>query len=356
MLRNLLSLLLYICCLNAQAAFTVTKLADGIYATVRNEPPGFAVESNSLFIIGPRDVIVVDAQSNLPATRETLAALRALTDKPVRYVVNTHWHDDHIVGNAVYREAFPGVAFIGHANARTYLQGPGIATRAHFHKDDVPSFSGMLEQALKDGKNLAGKPISDEERSSYGSDLALAHGYATVAPDFHPELPDLTLTDRLDLYQGERQVSIRYLGRGHTSGDIVVWLPKEGIVAAGDLVVWPVPLIGGDQSHVADWPATLDHMMALRPAIIVPGHGPILRDGAYVGQMQAMMRAVTERTRAAMANGAKLDAVRKVVKIDDFIPAFAGDSTVRQALFRMAMTVPAITSAFNDLNAAAAAQ
>lgn len=353
MLRHLLILACTLAsCMADPAHFTLTKLADGVYATIRNEPPGFAVESNSLFIIGPRDVVVVDAQSNLPATRETLAALRTLTDKPVRYVVNTHWHDDHIVGNAVYREAFPNVEFIGHANARDYLQGLGLATRAHFHKDDVPGFSGMLEHALQDGKNLAGKPISDEERTSYRSDLALAHGYATVPPDFRPELPDITLTDRLDLYQGDRQISIRYLGRGHTSGDIVVWLPKEGIVATGDLVVWPVPLIGSDQSHVADWPATLDRMMTLKPAAIVPGHGPILHDGAYVGQMQAMMRAVTDRTRAAMAGGATIEAVRKAVKIDDFIPAFAGNSPVRLALFRMAMAGPAIGSAFNDLQAA----
>src|ERR1041384_4496656 len=96
--------------------FELVKMADGVYATIRKEPPGLAVESNSLFIICDRDVIVVDAQSNVAATRAVLAALRRVTTKPVRYVINTHWHDDHIVGNQVYAQAFPGIDFIAHAN------------------------------------------------------------------------------------------------------------------------------------------------------------------------------------------------------------------------------------------------
>jgi cyclase len=95
--------------------FEVVKVADGIYAALRKEPPGFAVESNSVFIVCEEDVIVVDAQSNYASTREVLAALRGVTNKPVRYVINTHWHDDHIVGNRVYAEAFPGLEFIAHA-------------------------------------------------------------------------------------------------------------------------------------------------------------------------------------------------------------------------------------------------
>src|SRR5678809_481127 len=81
------------------SGFTVTKLATGLYAVTRNEPLGLINESNSMFIIGDRDVIVVDAQSSSKRTLETLAALRRLTDKPVSALINTHWHDDHVVGN-----------------------------------------------------------------------------------------------------------------------------------------------------------------------------------------------------------------------------------------------------------------
>jgi glyoxylase-like metal-dependent hydrolase (beta-lactamase superfamily II) len=349
MLRQLIAL--FATALVSAGGFDLVRLADGVYATVRKEPPGFAVESNSVFIIGPSDVLVVDAQSTLAATRETLAALRTVTDKPVRYLVNTHWHDDHIVGNRVYREAFPGVQFIAHAAARDYLQGPGIAARARFHRDDVPAFSGFLEKALAQGKNMVGQPLDDEERRSYQSDLQLAQGYASVPPDFRPELPDLTLSDNLTLYQGEREIQIRYLGRGHTSGDLVVWLPKERIACAGDLVVWPIPLIGGDQSHVLDWPATLGRLLALEPQTLVPGHGPIMHELGYPRQLQALLTAVANRTRAALAQGAAADKLSGQVRLDDFDASFAGQSTVRRALFKMYVAGPAILSAAADLAA-----
>ncbi|HEY9101536.1 MBL fold metallo-hydrolase [Chitinimonas sp.] len=349
---NLLRYLLICLCplwLMAASRFELVKLADGVYATVRTEPPGFGVESNSVFIINEQDVVVVDAQSNLAATREVVRALRSLTDKPVRYVVNTHWHDDHIVGNQVYREAYPGVSFIGHTKARDYLQDAGLRARERFHRDDVPQFAAMLRKALADGKSLAGKPLTDEERQSYQSDLVLAEGYATVPPDFRPPLPDLTVDNSLTLWRGERSIEIRYLGRGHTSGDLVVYLPSEGIVCAGDLIVWPIPLIGGDQSHVADWSATLGRLAALKPSLIVPGHGPLLRDDRYLLQMQNLMRVVTERTHSAMAGGTTLEQVQKTVKLDDLRRSFAGDSPVRNLLFSSYVAGPAVTSAYHDL-------
>ena len=109
------------------AQFTVERVAPGIYATIRSEPPGEAFESNSVFIVGDSGVIVVDAQSNLPATREVLTALRRITRKPVTALILTHWHFDHITGASVYRDAFPGVAIITHTRTQEAIDtgGPG---------------------------------------------------------------------------------------------------------------------------------------------------------------------------------------------------------------------------------------
>lgn len=113
----------------AQATtFEVVKVADGVYAAVRKEPPGLTV--NSVFIINDNDVVVVDTTLTPGSAKELLAALRKLTNKPVKYVINTHWHDDHIMGNQVFRDAFPGVEFIGHANTRDYLPVTGLNNRS----------------------------------------------------------------------------------------------------------------------------------------------------------------------------------------------------------------------------------
>src|SRR6476646_2323177 len=102
----------------AQPGFKIVKLAKGVYAAIRTEPPGLTVNANSVFIINDNDVVVVDTTLTPGTARETIAALKQLTNKPVRCVINTHWHDDHIMGNQAYREAFPGVELIGHVKMR----------------------------------------------------------------------------------------------------------------------------------------------------------------------------------------------------------------------------------------------
>jgi glyoxylase-like metal-dependent hydrolase (beta-lactamase superfamily II) len=331
--------------------FDVVKLAEGVYAAVRKDPPGFAVESNSLFIIGDDGVIVVDAQSNAAATRETLAALRSLTDKPVRVVVNTHWHDDHVVGNQVYAEAFPGVQFVAHAATRAYLPAQGAVNRRKWHEGGLSQFVEMLRGLVKDNKSLGGGALDDEERVSYLSDIRLGEGYMTVPATYEPRLPTVTLEDKLTLYQGSRAVEILFLGRGHTSGDLVVRLPRENIVAAGDLVVWPVPFVGSDQSHVSDWGATLEKLIALKPSAILPGHGPLMRDDAYARQVARLMDSVNQQTRAAVSRGETLEAARKSVKLDEFRKLFAGESHLKNTLFSMYVAGPAVASAYMDATA-----
>ena len=331
--------------------FETVKLADGVYAAIRKEPPGFAVESNSVFIICDNEVIVVDAQSNQASTKEVLAALRKLTPKPVKYVINTHWHDDHIIGNQVYRDAFPGVEFIAHAKTRAYLPTTGMEARKKWHEGGLPQFVEQLRTILKSNKNSKGEPLTEEQRASLASDIALGEGYMTVPAGYEPVLPTMTVEDKLTLYRGGRTIEILFLGRGHTSGDLVVYLPQEHIVAAGDLLVWPIPFIGGDQSHVGDWGATLEKLRALRASIIVPGHGPVMRDDSYVELMTRLMASVKQQTEAAVARGATLEETQKSVNLDEFRKLFAGDSKVRNTLFSVYVVGPAVESAFHDASA-----
>ncbi len=88
-------------------SFEMVRLAEGVYLARRTEPAGLTTNANSVFIINEEDVVVVDSTLTPGTAREEIAALRKLTTKPVRYVVNTHRHDDHVMGNVAYREAFP---------------------------------------------------------------------------------------------------------------------------------------------------------------------------------------------------------------------------------------------------------
>ncbi len=327
--------------------FDTVKIAEGVYTVIRKDPPGFAVESNSVFIIGDKDVIVVDAQSNIAKTKEVLAALKKLTKNPVKYVVNTHWHDDHIIGNQVYRDAFMDVEFIAHAKTRAYLPTTGMANREKFHQG-IPSFLDQLRNLVKTNKNFRGEPLNEEERISLLSDIFLGEGYMTVPKGFEPILPTITIDEKLTLYQDKHKIEIKYLGRGHTSGDIVIYLPQNNIVIAGDLIVYPVPFIGGDQSHVGDWGATLEKLLELKPTIIIPGHGPIMRDDSYTKLVTRLMNSVKEQTSIAVARGETLEQARKSVNLDEYRKLFAGESKVKNTLFSNYVTGPAVMSAFGD--------
>jgi len=231
--------------------FKVEKLADGVYAVIRQDAVGFMVDANNVFIVNDSDVVVVDANGAPGITREVIAALKKITNKPVRYVINTHWHDDHIRGNKAYRDAYPGVEFMGQSTMRDYLPAQGATNRKNFLVG-APQFLQMLKQLLATGKSLSGAPITDEERVSMASDTLLAGYVLSDGASAEAILPTITVDDRLTLHRGNRVIDIRHLGSGHTSADLVVHLPNEGIVITGDLVVNPIPLVGNPQSHVAE--------------------------------------------------------------------------------------------------------
>ena len=328
----------------AASSFEVQKIAEGVYAVIRTYPPGLMCDGNSVFIINDQDVVVVDAPE---ASRDFLAALRKLTKKPVKYVINTHWHDDHIIGNQVYRDAFPGAEFIGHARMREYLPTTGLSNRKQM-LDGAPKFVAQMRSLMDQGKSIAGGELTPEERLAFESDFKLVDRYMAEVPGAEIILPTITIEDSLTLHRGGRNIDVRHLGRGHTSGDLVVHLPQEGILITGDLVVWPVPLVGSEQSHVRDWSATLDKVRRLHPKLIVPGHGPVLRDDSYVTLMADLMASVTAQTEAAIARGETLEQARKSVNIEEFQRRFAGDSKLLGFLFRNYVTGPAVASAYGS--------
>jgi glyoxylase-like metal-dependent hydrolase (beta-lactamase superfamily II)/ketosteroid isomerase-like protein len=327
--------------------FTVTPLADGVYAVLRDDRPGFMVDANNLFIINERDVVVVDSNGAPSITRQVVAALKRLTDKPVRYVVNTHYHDDHIRGNQVWREAYPGVEFIAHAFAREYLPGQGAINRKAF-LTGAPPFLEDLRGALKSGRGLTGAPLTAEERDSLQSDVSLAGLVLSEGDKAETVLPTITVRDRLTLERGARVIDILQLGSGHTAADLVVHLPREGIVATGDLVVWPVPLVGDPQSHIAEWGKTLGRLRDLHASILVPGHGPILRDDTYVQTLQEMFTSIAAQAQEAVRSGATGDAARRKIDLQPYRQSLAGDSPVRRSLFQMYVAQPAVAAALRE--------
>lgn len=311
--------------------FEIQKLAEGVYAAIRKQPPLMSFDPNNVFIINEDDVVVVDANAGLAETKALLAALRKLTDKPVKYVVNTHWHDDHIIGNQVYREAFPNVEFIAHASTLTDRPTVGENNRRQMLAGGK-AYAEQLRKLSEENKSRTGEALGEEERFNALSDIAWLERALAEASKVNIILPTLTVEDRLTLHRGARTIEIRHLGRGHTGADLIVHLPKESILMTGDLVVWPVPLVGSTSSPAA-YGATMEKLLALPADIIVPGHGPVLRDKEYLKLTARLLASLKHQTAAAVARGETLEQTRKSVNLAEFRRLFAGDSAMRRILF-----------------------
>jgi len=327
--------------------FRVEEVAPGVHALVRSKPLGFLNDCNVVFIVNDDDVVVVDTNLTPASAEASIAALRRLTAKPVRFVINTHWHVDHVSGNQVYRRAYPGVEFIGHRHVRDDLLANGMANRRDMGEQGR-QFAATLRQQVAEGKSLTGVALSDSERASYAADLALIDELVRAIPSIDIVAPTLVVDDRLRMIRGRRIIDIVRLGRSHTHGDLAVVLPDDGVVVTGDLLTGPIPIVGGDQSFVVDWIASLEQLLGLPARIYVPGHGPVYRDQAQARLLRDFLKAVDVHASSAMARGLSLDDARKTLDVEAYRTAMAGKDQALRVLFSNYGSGPALAAAFRE--------
>ena len=325
---------------------TLQKIADGVYAAIRPEPPGLFFDANSIFIVNDTDVIVVDTNITPSSARASLSALMKLTNKPVTAVINTHWHDDHIIGNQVYRDVFPSAEIIAQKTTMDDLPTIGASNRKQL-VEMGPQMVQQLQMSVDQRKSMTGNALTDEERTSYLSDIASAKRYFAEAPAVQVVMPTKLVDTSLTLTRGKRKIEVLFLGRAHTSADLLVWLPEERIAITGDLVVSPIPLIGST-SHPLEFGATLEKLIAMKPAVFIPGHGPVLRDDKYVRQEVALLGSLKSQIEAAVSRGETLAQARKSVSLDEFKRQFAGTSQALGFIFDNYVASSGVSAGYRD--------
>lgn len=327
--------------------FEVRKITNDIYVVIRHEPPSLWFNPNTTFIIGKKDVIVIDSNISSNYTREVLTELKKITDKPVRYVINTHWHEDHIIGNHIYKDAFPNVEFIGHRSTLKDLPEIGGANR----KGSIENGAGFvkaLKKAIETNKDLAGQTMTEEEKLGYSSDIKLVQSYLDESPNFQIILPTVLVDNKLELNDGKRKIEVLFLGKAHTGGDLVVRLPKENIVISGDLTVFPIPLIGST-SYPLEYGATLENLRKLKAKTIIPSHGNVMHDDSYIRLMIRLLASIKSQCEASFAKGETLEQMQKSVNLEEFRKLFAGDSQHKSFIFQNYVFLPATAAAFKQL-------
>jgi cyclase len=287
-----------------------TKLADGIWQfTIAAD--GYVEQLNSVVVVNDRDVLVYDTGTRPSDARIILGEIRKLTSKPVRYLVNSHWHPDHWSGNQVYVAAFPDLDIIATEEALLHMRHAAPAWPAIF-KRNLERARAELDQAIRTGKQADGTPLTAEKRRKDEAELRLYADFVAEARTVRRTFPTLTYVDRMTLRHGGREMRLLSLA-GDARGTTVLYLPREKIVMTGDVVVHPVPYsTPAPGERIRD----LKALRELDYAILVPGHGPAMRDNRYVDLVIQLLESVTRQVRAALQRGAAtLDEVGKAVDV-----------------------------------------
>lgn len=291
------------------------EIRPDVFATVVRDGVDPSQWATSLIVVRSDHVLVVDTRQHAPAADELLATVARVTDLPVRYVVNTHWHGDHVQGNAAFRAAYPELRIIGGATVAEDMRALGRERLdGEIARGDawIATARGWLESGQRDD----GSPLTDEEKAALPDRIAATEAYVEARRGLELVPPDIAVDSALSLGDAEPRVEILEVGPAHTRGDVIVLLPERGIGAIGDLIEDGFPWFG--DGYPAGWAAALDRIAALDLDVILPGHGPVLRDREMFDIQHRFARAVAEAARRAVETGLSLEEASAATDLQEF--------------------------------------
>jgi glyoxylase-like metal-dependent hydrolase (beta-lactamase superfamily II) len=255
--------------------------------------------------------------------------IKAFTDKPVKYVIDTHYHFDHLFGNQVFG---PDVQIIGHDHTVMRLRA-NTMQQYTFLNSINPARTEAQRQQVAAERNADQKKVLEQQ-------LQNRLAYIEAVKETKPTPPNVTFETTMTIYRGGREIRLMYLGRGHTDTDVVTFLPKERIVATGDLMESILSYFG--DSYPDDWIVTLEKLKALDFETVLPGHGVPFKGKEKITAFQDYIRDLTAQTKALRAQGLsaeqaaeRLD-LRKHSKEFPQIRDVGVDPAVTRRLYRLA--------------------
>jgi glyoxylase-like metal-dependent hydrolase (beta-lactamase superfamily II) len=283
--------------------FDFKKVADGIYGAIA-KPVGM-LNCNAAVIVNRDHVLVVDTHSKPSAAKALIRQIRVeITQLPVRYVVDSHLHGDHAMGNEAYPEVFgAGVEVISSVKTREWLQKVGMS-RLKESLDFVPKQIAVLRSKVESSKD-------ESERAILRAHIEDLEEYKKEMTPPRVTLPSMTFERRLVIHRDGREVHLLFLGRAHTAGDVVAFVPSERVIATGDLMHGLLPYMG--DGFPDEWPATLKALESLEFDRVIPGHGSIQEGKSVLSQFRGYVDEITEKVSRGVESGQPLDELKRTI-------------------------------------------
>jgi len=286
------------------------KVTDGVYYATASGTMN--VGANSPIIVNDDEVLVIDSQITPAAARALVTDLRAITSKPVRYVVDSHYHYDHAHGNQIFA---PDAQVIGHDNTRRRMLTNVLEQYTYLNSvEPIPARVESLKQRIA-------QEADPQQKVALERQVANSLAYLEQVKETKVTPPNLTFDATMTLVRGGREIRLLYLGRGHTDTDVVVYLPRERIVCTGDLMESVVSYMG--DSYPEDWIATLERLKGLDFETVMPGHGVVFKGKAKIEAFQNYLRDVNTQVAALRKQGLSADAAAQKVDVTAYRNDFA---------------------------------
>ena len=297
------------------------QAAPGVHVFQAAEGTTGVVNGNITLVVGRDAALVVDTGQFPGIARRVIEDIRRITPLPVRHIVNTHWHGDHTLANSVFRESWPEARIIAHSH--TVEQG------ARFYTDYATRMPKRMPGILADMRKQRDASKSSEEKQWLERTLECAERAGPEIEVTRYVAPDTVVDQQLEVDLGGVRAVVRHLGTGNTPGDLVVWLPGEKLAIVGDMIVHPVPYAIGSQ--LAPWTRTLARLRALGPAVIVAGHGPVMRDDRYLRDVEALLESTRSQLAAMHSRGLSRQEAEKQLDTSRFRERYVTTPMRRQA-------------------------
>jgi cyclase len=314
------------------ATARMETLGEGVYAILHDHAtldwPSETMQwphSNVGVIVGDDGVLVVDSDYLPSRARADIALIRTITNKPVKYLVNTHWHGDHTHGNGVYRAMFPNLTIVGARANRAFI----AVNQARYPKQVASQTSAqhktlrVLEPILASGRDTSGRMLTSDERKRLGAIVDQLHDEIVELATVEVAPPTLLFDGELDLYLGKRHVVLHNWGRGNSPADVTAYVPDAQVLFTGDIMVYPVPFTGA--SYPTLWIDVLSGIERIPVKLMVPGHGAVQHDHAYTRRLRLLMESATWRMDSMFQSGIPRDSAQKILNLDDLRPQFVHD-------------------------------